>query len=67
MAKGNKELKDSLKNVTFKKEALEQRVAFIENKVALLQEERMINTSLMEELARYKENTPSFSRKRTYS
>lgn len=52
MTKGNKELKDSLKNVTFKKETLEQRVAFIENKVALLQEERMINTSLMEELAR---------------
>lgn len=54
MVKRNMELKSSIKKVILE-EALDQRVASMENKVVSPYEERKINTSLKEELARQKE------------
>lgn len=64
MAKRNMKLKSSIKKVTLEKKMLQQRVAFMENEVASLLEERMITTRLKEELARQKEETLSFSRRK---
>lgn len=51
MAKRNIELRDSLKKANLEKEALEQSMITIENKVASLKKERI---SLKENLARQK-------------